>query len=157
MDLTTLLGQLTTLTLIISSIAATVISIITATKQTKKDDIDIRKSEKTEGVEITERLSGVSLSLVESLKEQLRICDERRTFLQTEFEKNSVERTELKVKLKLLVFKLRDILHTHDEMYNAREFDCEAFQVINSMIDKLITEIENGVDLDDKDDLPGGD
>lgn len=149
MDIASITNQILAILTVVSTVATLVFTVLKSRTTLKQDEIENTRSKNNVGIEATERLNTVSLSMVNSLKEQLSICENRRLELEKQTQSLSLENTDLKIRVRRLAFSIRDIIEKHDDLSkeNGQDKLCPVIPILNSMLLKIVEQIEKEIEI----------
>lgn len=146
MDLTNLTNQILALLAVVSTISGVIITILNANATLKKSNLENKRSESNLGIEATERLNTVGLSIITTQERQMKVCEDRRIALEKQVQETSLEITDLKIRVKKLALSLREIVEKHNDIIK-ESGGCKGAIIINNMILSIIDEIDKEVDV----------
>lgn len=142
MDISSFLEKLIVIVSVLGSLGTAIGTFMATRNQTKESDASTDKTRTFIPIDAAERISSISLNLIQNVQTQLADCVQKRDELGKELNDSIEQANSAKVRLRKLVSKLRDIRERHDKLYHELQSTCPGYEVLNGMIDTIITEIE---------------
>lgn len=134
------LDKLLIIIAIIGPLVTAIGTAIASRNQLKETDV---KVEKITPIDIAEKLNTISLALTETIQKELNDCytekDEIEKALKECLSKENISR----IKTRKLLSRLRTIREKHDKLFLEYGGNCKGYDILNSLLDALIEEIDN--------------